>query len=294
MKKLGQICSWVIAIIWRFLPWKVNKLLGKSLAFLWIDVLGVRRQVINDNLEIAFPNMPLEKKTEIARASMVSLCRSFFDVMKIPSLTTAWIEKNVQFHGLGEFQHLKSKHQKVLFLTLHLGSGDLSAAVLSQTVIPCSLITKKFRSAFLDSFWFSLRSRSLTEFIDAHSSKNVFEILGALKRNRGIFFVLDQFMGKPYGVESTFFGVKTGTAYGLALFAKKTKVPVVPIYTFWDDKDKLHIYIEPAIDLSAEFSDTKNDTNAAITNKFNRALEKIISNHPHHWMWVHRRWKTFE
>ncbi len=296
MKKLGQICSHIVAYIWRYLPWKFNALFGRLLAFLWIDILRVRRQVINDNLEIAFPGMPLARKTVIARTSMFSLCRSFFDVMKIPSITKDWIDQNVIFHGLTQFQKDHPTDRGVLFLTLHLGSGDLGAAIISQQIKPSTLISKRFRSPFLDTFWFSLRGRSKTEFIDAHAKNNAFEILSALKRNRGVFFVLDQFMGKPYGVESNFFGVKTGTAYGLALFAKKTKVPVVPIYTYWarinGDKEKLHITFADAIDLSREFSDT--NSNETVTNRFNSELEKIITQHPEHWMWVHRRWKTYE
>ncbi|MBC7419671.1 MAG: lipid A biosynthesis lauroyl acyltransferase [Bdellovibrio sp.] len=294
MKKLGQICSYIIAFIWRFLPWKVNEFLGRFLAFLWIDVFGIRRKVIDENLEIAFPGMSPAEKTSVARAAMVSLCRSFFDVMKIPSLNRDWIEKNIIFEGLDDFKKNKLENQGVLFLTLHLGSGDLGAAIISKMVMPTTLITKHFKNQFLDSFWFGLRGRSETEFIDAHGKKNAFEILGALKKNRGIFFVLDQFMGKPFGVETSFFGVKTGTAYGLALFAKKTKLPVVPIYTFWDDNQKLHICFSPAIDLTAEFSDTGSDTHELTTDRFNRELERIITAHPRHWMWVHRRWKTFE
>ena len=127
-------------------------------------------------------------------------------------------------------------------------------------------------------------------FINAHAKNNAFEILAAIKKNRGVVFVLDQFMGRPYGVESQFFGVTTGTAYGLALFVKKTQKPVYPLYTYWDVDDKLHICIDEAIDLSAELS----ENSEVITNKFNQALERIIIKHPEHWMWVHRRWKTFE
>jgi KDO2-lipid IV(A) lauroyltransferase len=97
-------------------------------------------------------------------------------------------------------------------------------------------------------------------------------------------------MGKPYGVESQFFGVTTGTAYGLALFWKKTQKPVFPLYTYWDDQQKFHICIDQAVDLTADLS----ETNEVITNKFNRILEDIIKRHPDHWMWVHKRWKTFE
>lgn len=272
----------------------MNEYLGRFLAFLWVDVFGIRRDVIDSNLEIAFPGMDKEMKTVIARSAMVSMCRSFFDIIKIPSLTPAWIAQNVVFEGLAEFEKTKENSQGILFLTLHLGSGDLGAAILSETVMPSTLITKRFTNQFLDSFWFGLRGQSKTQFIDAHAKKNAFEILGALKQKRGVFFVLDQFMGKPYGVESQFFGVTTGTAYGLALFAQKTRLPVVPIYTFWDDTQKLHICMSPAIDLTAEFSQTSVDSNEAVTNRFNQELERIISSHPEHWMWVHRRWKTFE
>ena len=70
------------------------------------------------------------------------------------------------------------------------------------------------------------------------NKNNAFQILGDLKQKRGVTFVLDQFMGMPYGVESRFFGVTTGTAYGLALFAKKTCKPVYPLYTYWSNTGK--------------------------------------------------------
>jgi Kdo2-lipid IVA lauroyltransferase/acyltransferase len=290
LKKLGQLFSFLMAFIWSLLPWKLNKILGWILATLWIDVFAIRKKVILENIQRAFPEMDETLKNEIAKASMVSLCRSFFDVIKIPSLTDAWIDQNVVFHGLDNIEAYKKTGKGVLFLTLHLGSGDLGAAVISRRVWPCTLISKRFQNKFLDQFWFSLRGRSKTEFIDAHSQRNAFDILAAIRRQRGVIFVLDQFMGKPYGVETDFFGIKTGTAYGLALFAKKTQLPVIPIYNYWDKQDKLHIcFVEP-VDLSAVLS----ENNEVVTNRFNRELEKIISLHPDQWMWVHKRWKTFE
>lgn len=291
MRKLGHILSLIVATLWRYLPWNFNKYLGQIFAFLWLDLLTIRKKVIFENLETAFGPLNNEIKSEIARKSMQSLSRSFFDVIKIPYLNQKWIDQNVVFDGLEHIQNYKKNNDKgLLFLTLHLGSGDLGAAIISHSILPCSLITKRFRNPFLDQFWFSLRGRSKTEFIDAHSQRNAFDILSALKRKRGVIFVLDQFMGKPYGVLTRFFKKETGTAYGLALFAKKTQLPVMPIYTFWDDDNKLHICFGELIDLSSELS----ETNEVITQKFNSVLEKIIIQHPNHWMWIHRRWKTFE
>ena len=297
MKKLAKVFSIFVAWIWSFLPYRFNLFFGKILAFLWIDLFQIRKKVIFDNLTLAFPNLSQHQKKKLARQSMQNLCRSFFDVIKIPSLSDSWIEKNVIFKGLENLQNLrteKSDKKGVFFISLHLGSGDLSSAIISRKVMPVYLITKRFKNVFLDQFWFALRGASTVRFIDAHSKRNAFEILAGLKLGSGIIFVLDQFMGKPYGIETTFFGRKTGSAYGLSLFVKKTKAPVIPIYTFWGKDEKLHINFSERIDLSPYDNDDEENFKRNVTNRFNLELEKIIRQHPEHWMWVHRRWKEFE
>lgn len=290
MRKLGNLFSYTVAYVWDFFPWYCNKIFAKGLAFLWLNVLNLRLDVIYNNLEIAFPGMSENNKKHIAKKSMISLCRSFVDVIRIPYLSEEWIDKNVVFEGQENIKSIQESESGVFFLSLHLGSGDLAGAIVSSRIKPLTLISKRFTNRFLDSFWFGLREKSKTSFINAHSKNNAFEILSALKKNRGVVFVLDQFMGRPYAVESQFFGVTTGTAYGLALFAKKTRKPVYPLYTFWDDLNRLHICIDEAIDLGNELS----ENNTVITNKFNQVLEKIITRHPEHWMWVHKRWKEYE
>lgn len=289
LKKFGLLFSRYISWFWNILPWSYNRYFAQFLSYLWIDVLNIRRDVIYGNLEIVFPGMPDEKKYSIAKKSMFALCRSFADVIRIPYLTDKWIDDNVIFEGQRNINEIKSSDSGVFFLSLHLGSGDIAAAVISERIVPTTIISKRFKNRFLDSFWFGLRERSKTLFIDAHSKNNAFEILSAIKKKRGVVFVMDQFMGKPFGIESPFFGVLTGTAYGLAIFAKKTRKPVYPLYTYWDENNKLHICVDEAIDLSQELS----EDNLKMINKFNNVLEKIILRFPEQWMWVHKRWKNF-
>ncbi len=290
MKKLGNLFSRITALVFKYLPWIFNYYFAKVLAFIWIDLFQIRKNIIYNNIKTAFPDITPERQQKIAKNSMVALSRSFFDVMKIPYLNDEWIEDNVIFEGAETIKEIQATDSGLFFLCLHVGSGDLAGAIVSRKIKPISLISKRFTNIFLDSFWFGLRERSQNLFINAHAKNNAFEILAALKNKRGVVFVLDQFMGKPYGVESKFFGVTTGTAYGLALFVKKTQKPVYPLYTYWDENHKLHICVDPAIDLSKELS----ETNEVITNKFNHVIERIITAHPDHWMWVHKRWKTFE
>lgn len=294
MKKFAATFSLVLAWFWSFLPFKANLYMGKFLAFLWVDVFQIRKDVIFKNLEIVFPNSSDQEKQRIARKSMQSMCRSFFDVIKIPYLTTEWIDKNVIFHGLKNYQEAMAEGKGTLFLSLHLGSGDLSAAILGKKYAPVYIITKRFKNQFMDSFWFTLRGASNTCFIDAHGKKNAFEILGALKKQMGVVFVLDQFMGKPFGILTRFFGKQTGSAYGLAIFAKKTQAPVIATYNYWGKDGLLNICFGERIDLATFVSDDDETYKTNVTNRFNQEIEKIILEHPEHWMWVHRRWKDFE
>lgn len=287
-RKLSETFSFLFCLF----PWALNRFLGKALAFIWVDLFKIRQKVVYDNIDIAFPNTPIETKRQWMRQSLDVLCRSFFDVIRIPHLTDAWIEKNVNFLGLENLE--PHKNQGVLLMSLHMASGDLAAAAFSHKVKPLSLISKRFSSRFADEFWFALRTKSKTEFIDAHGKNNAFEILKALKRQRAVVFVIDQFMGKPYGIETEFFGKKTGSAYGLALFAQKTKAPVMSLSTFWGPDGKLNVEVGPLIDFSDILSEDKDLNNLLMTNRMNQVVERIIRRNPGQWMWVHRRWKVFE
>lgn len=292
MKHLYRKLSEIFSFFFCLTPWGVNTFLGKMLAFVWVDVFKIRQKVVYDNIDIAFPNTPLETKKKWMSQSLFVLCRSFFDVVRIPHLQDDWIEKNVNFLGLENLEPYKD--QGVLLFSLHMASGDLAAAAFSKKIKPLSLISKRFSSLFADQFWFTLRTKSKTEFIDAHGKNNAFEILKALKRNRAVVFVIDQFMGKPFGLETDFFGRKTGSAYGLALFAQKTKAPVLSLSTFWGSDGILNVEVGPAIDFSDILTEDKDLNNLLMTNRMNQAVERIIRRNPGQWMWVHRRWKVFE
>jgi hypothetical protein len=84
----------------------------------------------------------------------------------------------VVFHGLEE---LEKYPEGLLFLCLHMASGDLLGTVISHRLKPISVITKRFKSSVMDEFWFSLRRKSKMQFIDAHGKTNAFDILKAFE-----------------------------------------------------------------------------------------------------------------
>lgn len=263
------------------------------MGFLWFDVFGFRKKIVLSNLGLAFPHMSEDERYKIGRESVYQLGYNFGEFFFIPSMTPAWVQKNVIFEGWENVEKARAAGKGMFFLTLHLGNGDLAANAIAMRGQEIHIITKRFKTAWFNDLWFSIRGAKGVKYIDAHGPSNAFDILKTLKKNAAVVFVLDQYMGKPYGVASTFFGHRTGTAYGLGLFSQKTKAPVLPIYTYQGSDKKLHIVIEPAMDTAAYVAEDKDESVAKLTQAFNDKLEEIVRQHPGQWMWVHRRWKDF-
>lgn len=273
---LGRIVMGLPQWVWRALAW--------CLATLWWDVLRIRRPVVLDNLRRAFPDWSQHQVLQTAKASLVHMGWTLLEFLQFPFLEESDVSQRCRFHGLEHLQGALSGGRGVLILTAHLGNGDYAIAALSRSGVPMSLISKEFRAGWLNRLWFGLRGRHGTQFIPVEKSS--FEILRALRRNRCVVFVLDQFMGPPSGVLTTFFGHPTGTAQGLAIFALKTGVPVVPSFTYRDPQGVHHLEFEKPLPPATGSVES-------LTQMYTDVIEAAVRRHPEQWMWIHRRWKNF-
>ncbi len=268
--------------------------LGVIIGFLWVDLFRIRRDVIFDNLKKAFPEWSKEKKVKIGRMSVYNMGKGFFEFFTVPYLNKKWLKTQVVFEGEENLRNAQKQGKGILALSLHLGNGDLASSAIVMSGQPVTIITKVFKSPLFNDLWFSFRGAQGVKYIDAHSARTSFDILKALKRQEIVVFVLDQFMGKPYGIATSFFGKETGTAYGLSLFSMRTKAPVLPIYTYEGTDNKMHVVFEPELSVLDLISEDKEASTLAITQRFNDKIEEVVKKHPEQWMWVHRRWKDFE
>jgi Kdo2-lipid IVA lauroyltransferase/acyltransferase len=292
MNRSARFWATLISAIAIAIPDSVRRLLAKVFAIVWFDLLRFRRKIILDNLSIAFPEWDDKKKISVGRQCVVQMCEGFFEFFVLPRWDKKWMQENVVFHGLDILKREQAKKKGLLLLSLHLGNGDIAIRMIALQGTPLAVITKRFKSKWLDDFWFMMRGTPDTRFIESHGRTTPFDILKACRENQPVVFVLDQYMGPPYGVETAFFGQNTGTAYGLALFALKTGAPVVTVYTRRDySSGKIHIHFEgPLAQLEIE---NKDEYLTKQTQVYNDELERIVRTYPEQWMWIHRRWKKY-
>ena len=294
MNQLLHFCIKIVSFVSFQLGRRISRALFSVLGILWYDVLRIRRRQIVENIGIAFPDMPLNEKIKLGRENLLVSMANLADLMAIPLITRDWVSEHCIYEGSEHLEAAFKQGKGILMLGMHVGNGDLSANMIALNQWPIHLITKFFKNRKINDIWFSVRGGQGVNYIEPHGEKSPFQILKALKSNGIVVFVIDQFMGKPFGIETTFFGRKTGTAQGLALFHIKTKAPVIPVYCYEGDDRRFHLVFEPELLLKPLISGNKEESILNLTQHFNQVIERIVRKHPAHWMWLHRRWKKFE
>lgn len=271
------------------LPDRVRYLGGDFFGILWFDILRIRRNIIFENLEKAFPGISIREKKKIGRRSCKRMGWAFMDYFVMPFVSEKNFHRFFVTEGLEILDNELEKNHGALLLSLHLGSYDFIGVAFGVLQYPLNIISKEFNYQWLNDIWFGLRKSKGVRFIS--DRKSTFEIFRALKNNEMVTFVLDQYMGTPLGVKTQFFGHPTGTAKSLAMFAEKSKASVLPVYSYRREDGRVALVVENSIGF--EKLENREKTVLHMTQKYNDYLEEIVRKYPEDWLWVHRRWKRF-
>jgi len=269
-------------------PAFVRRALAAFLAFLWYDLFRIRRDVVFNNLSIAFPEMSDKEKVRLGRRNLRHLALNFVEYCYMPWLSRENYTRYLEFGNPELIEELIARKKGVLMLTLHMGNGDLACAGLSLRGYPITMVSKFFKLKWLNDLWFGMRERLGTRFVAPRDSS--FALLKSLKQGRVVIIPLDQFTGPPIGVRTSFFGKETGTAAGLAVMAERSGAPVVSTYTVRlpNGRHRVNFVREMPVRNSPE------ETVEQITQRFNDELESLVRLQPEQWMWIHKRWKKFK
>lgn len=289
MKLLIRILFNAWSFLLSLLPMKVQLFIGKFLGWIWYDVIRLRRQIVLDNLDIAFPDLDPEEKVRIGRRSLENTATTFIEFLRIFRVS-AKDKKLFHIEGLEHLHRALEQKRGALLLTQHIANGDWATVGLALHDVNIHVISKSFKLKALNEVWFELRAKIGTTLIKDRNTS--YAILKALKKNKPVVFVLDQFMGPPIGIRTKFFGKETGTAMGLAIIARRSGAPVLPVYTLRNADGTTLIHFDPEIPF-IESPDQEN-TVQDMTQVYCDKVEQYVRKFPEQWMWVHRRWKVFK
>jgi KDO2-lipid IV(A) lauroyltransferase len=277
---LCAIASWSVRI-W---PRRLQLLLGDILGEIALLLAGYRKDVALKNFKIAFPEMTDQQCKKMLHQHFRHLGRMLLEYVISFTVRKKDLKNWLICKDTSNLDDVLAKGQGAILLASHMGPCDFGLILMALAGFPLVLVGKRTPVRWVTRLLFGLREIHGIEALPER--RVVADIILALKKNKAVVFVMDQYMGPPEGVMSKFFGHETGTSQGTAVFVDRFKVPVVPTWTFRHDDGRIELIIEKSVDVEGLTKDQ-------MTQKFNDEIEKMVRKVPEQWFWVHKRWKPF-
>jgi KDO2-lipid IV(A) lauroyltransferase len=250
--------------------------------------LGVRRKVVDANLDIAFGNsMSIEERQKLTKKVFINIGRMFFEVLMLNFIKQEELAEHISIEGLDELQKALDENKGVVIAGAHYGNWELLSAGISTFGTPITGYAGLQKNQLFDDAINKVRGKFGMKMINKSRSAPA-QMLKALKNN-GILGILGDLNVPRESLFVDFFGVKAAMGTGLATFTLLKKCPLLFI---WIEpiaplKHKGHI-----IRINYELSGNKDLDRQKISQLITSTLEDKIREKPEYYFWVNRRWKT--
>ena len=255
--------------------------------FFYVNVLAgfiykfipIRKKVALKNIKIAFPKQNLKWAKKVLKGSYRIVIKNFIDFLSIPAIVE---ESNFKIKNLKILEDALNKNKGVILVTGHFGLWEKWGAWLGKNGYQTCGIIQKQSNKGSDLFFREKReSYGMNQIYKRSPLNKAYEVL---KENKILILASDQ-DAKHKGVIVNFFENETSVPKGAALFHLKTKAPIIFSVGTLDDEGKMTIVFE-----SLKIDD--NPSVESITQEYTKMLEIKILDHPDHYFWFHKKWKS--
>ncbi len=289
MKNLEKIIYHLLVLLVRLLgkiPAGTGERLGSGLGRLLYACDRPRRKIALNNLAMAMPHLTPAQREAIASGVFQNMGLMLFEICRAWNMSNQELMDIFRIEGAEHFHQAFRQGRGVLVLTGHFGNWEFLNAVGGRTGYPVSVVYRPLDFKPLDRVLSEFRTRFGGRLI--HSHKGMRRIVRDLKNQCAVGILLDQSVDWYEGVFVNFFGQRTCTNKGLALMARKTGAPVVPLFMIREKHGPTARFL-PAVPMAQTADKTKDvEINTA---RYNAVYEDMVRRYPDQWFWVHRRWK---
>jgi Kdo2-lipid IVA lauroyltransferase/acyltransferase len=248
--------------------------------------LGIKRDVVANNLRIAFPDTSDEWREHIARASYEHLGRETMMMLRLAAMSRDELIAITHPVNTEEATTLLRAGQGVIVVAGHLGNWEIGAAVMAVRGYSVDVIAKRAANPLFYQRILAARERLGVGVIDFQGATR--DVLRALRSGRAVAFAADQHAGRA-GLWVPFFGRPASTYRGPALMSLRTGAPIflsIPIRrpdgTYELRLERIDIPLTGDMDADER----------RLTAEYSRRLEAAVRQYPEQYVWQHRRWRT--
>ena len=267
------------------LPMRVLYWLSDGIYFILYYVTGYRKEVVMDNLAIAFPSKSEAERKKIAREFYHNFVDNFIETLKLLSAGEAFIKKRFSLDNPECFERFREEGRRC---QLHLGHNFnwelASIAVPFYTAYKFLIVYMPIENKIFERLFRKLRARTGTILLPA--TQMAASLLPYRDSQYMLALVADQAPGNPANAYwLNFFGRPTPIVRGPERGAIVGNIPVVFAQIYKVKRGHYRGRLELGSDNPSRLPEGE------LTRKYVSYLERAITEHPSMWLWSHRRWK---
>lgn len=233
------------------------------------------RDAVFYNLKPLIENEKQRKKA--AKEVFINFAYYLADFFRYSKLNTRFIQKYIRFEGLEFVDKVLKRKQGAILATAHIGNYELGGAVMSLLGYPLSAVALPHLDLRTNNFFNNQRKRVGINVIPTGLS--VKESLDVLKKGRLLALLGDRdfsHSGSKQKILSRYAYIPRGVAF----FAEKSQVPVIPAFFVRENKYYYRLIFEKEI----------KGTQEQIIKGYVAILEKVLKKYPEQWYLFQKYW----
>jgi KDO2-lipid IV(A) lauroyltransferase len=261
---------------------------ARTLAWLFCDVVKIRRQVVDDNLAHAFPDMSPAERLHLARRMWEHLFLLVLEVAHTPRKIheTNWRDY-VQLTNAAQLVRCLLDDRPTIVVAAHLGNFEVGGYALGILGFPTSTVARTLDNPYLDRFLEQFRGGTGQRIIPKNGGYD--QIVEVLARGGTMLFLADQYAGAK-GCWVQFFGRPASAHKAIALLSLDNDARMAVAVSRRLDRPMQFELINFAMTDPHEVGSSVG-TIRELTQWYTTRLEELIRLEPHQYWWLHRRWK---
>lgn len=266
-----------------FLPWVVQRILGRALGSLLWQAMKSRRKTTLTNLRVCYPGRSEEEYQRMGLDVFHNMGIGIFESL------TAWYNPGrftgkTSIHGMPHLLEAERSGKGIIMLGLHSTLLD-AGGLLCRQYFPLDVVYRPQNNPMLD--WLIYRSRRPI-YGTQIDHDNIRLLVRSLKEGHSVWYSPDQDFGLKQGVMAPFFGIDAATVTAQRRLVKMTGAVVLSMHFYRSDDKQPHyqVHLTPVLD------HYPTDDEVADATRCNALMEQQINLAPTQYMWFHRRFKT--
>jgi len=266
------------------LPRPISAFIGARLGDLYRHFSSKRRNIVDVNLRLCFPEMSAEVRSQLSRSHFRIYGQSLLDMGLIWWARRKYLDHYLKVEGLEHYQTAIDSGRNVILLTGHFSAADIAAPAISRHYPQVGLI-KPINNGLLD---YMVAHGRLRWYGKSYLRDNGMRpIVKAIKAGYGFYYLPDEDLGPQKSIFVPFLATESATITALSKLARITNAVVMPTSARRvSAKQGYHVVIHPALD------DFPSDDTVADARRMNAELAKMVAEAPEQYMWTFKFFRT--